>query len=104
MAKAQHEVEAYVDHILFPTTKEELINGLLQRDAPGRLVGLVERLARDRYESREQVRADLEEVSRVHAQEVAPARTYEDFLDVVVRHAGDVRHITKEQFNRVVAN
>lgn len=28
MADAQHEMETYVSHIAFPTTKEGLINGL----------------------------------------------------------------------------
>lgn len=104
MAEAQHEVEAYVAHVVFPTTKEELINGLLAGDAPARMVALVERLPQDRYGSGAELRRDLEEVSRVHAREVAPARTYDDFLAVVIRHAGDVRHTTKEAFNRVVAH
>lgn len=104
MADAEHEVEAYVSHIAFPATKEELINGLLVRDAPARMVALVERLARDRYDSREQLRADLHEVANVHAREVAPARSYEDFLKVTLLHVGDVRHTTKEAYNRVVDN
>lgn len=104
MAETQHEVEAYVEHIVFPTTKEELINGLLTGGAPGRMVALVERLPQQYYDSRRHLRQDLEEVSRVHAREVAPARTYDDFLAVVLRHVGDVRHTTKEAFNRVVAH
>jgi hypothetical protein len=40
----------------------------------------------------------------VHAREVAPARTYDDFLAVVLRHVGDVRHTTKDAYNRVVAH
>jgi hypothetical protein len=102
MANAQHEVESYISHIVFPASKEELINGLLVRDAPARMVALVERLPRDRYEHRAQLREDLEEVSRVHAREVRAARTYDDFLAVVLRHVGDVRHTTKEAYNRVV--
>jgi hypothetical protein len=102
MADAQHEVEAYVSHIAFPASKEELINGLLVRNAPARMVALVERLPQSRYDSREQLRADLEEVSRVHAREVRVARTYDEFLAVVLRHVGDVRHTTKDAYNRVV--
>lgn len=104
MTDAQHEVEEYISHVLFPAGKEELINGLLVRDAPARMVALVERLPRSRYEHRRELRADLEEVSRVHANEVAKARTEEDFLAVVLRHVGDVRHTTKEAYNRVVAH
>jgi Protein of unknown function (DUF2795) len=102
MEETQHEVEAYVSHIAFPATKEELINGLLIKDAPGRMVALVERLQRDRYDGIQSLRRDLEEVSQVHANEVAPARTYDDFLAVVLRHVGDVRHATKDAYNRVV--
>jgi hypothetical protein len=102
MADAQHEVEAYVSHIAFPASKEELVNGLLVRDAPARMVALVERLPRDRYDGRRQLREDLEEVSRVHAREVSEARTYDEYLAVVLRHVGDIRHTTKEAYNRVV--
>jgi AcrR family transcriptional regulator len=102
MPETQHEVEEYVSHISFPASKEELINGLLVRRAPARMVAVVERLPQARYDSRHQLRQDLEEVSRVHAREVAPARTYEEFLAVVLRHVGDVHHATKEEFNRVV--
>jgi hypothetical protein len=104
MAATQHEVEAYVANVIFPTTKEELINGLLSNDAPGRMVALVERLPNDRYKSLADLLQDLEEVSKVHAREVASARTYEDFLAVVIRHVGDVQHSTKDAFNRVVAH
>lgn len=102
MPDSQHEVEAYVSHIAFPASKEELINGLLVRNAPARMVALVERLPEDHYDSRDRLRQDLEEVSKVHAREVAPARTYEDFQAVVLRHVGDVHHTTKEEYNRVV--
>ncbi|HLJ66527.1 MAG TPA: hypothetical protein VKX16_04120 [Chloroflexota bacterium] len=102
MTETEHEVEAYVAHVGFPVSKEELINGLLVSDAPARMVALVERLPLDRYESRPQLRQDLHEVSRVHAREVAPARSYDEFLAVVLRHVGDVRHTTKEAYNRVV--
>ena len=104
MTQTQHEVEAYAAHVVFPATKEELINGLLARGAPGRMVALVERLPGDRYASQQHLREDLEEISRLHAREVAPARTYDDFLAVVLRHVGDIRHTTKERFNRVVAH
>ncbi|HEX6509081.1 MAG TPA: DUF2795 domain-containing protein [Chloroflexota bacterium] len=102
MTETEHEVEEYVSHIVFPATKEELVNGLLVRNAPARMVALVERLPQTRYDSRPHLRQDLDEVSRVHAREVAPARTYDDFLAVVLRHVGDVRHTTKESYNRVV--
>jgi hypothetical protein len=102
MAETQHEVEEYVAHLEFPVTKEELINGLLATGAPGRMVALVERLPEDRYDSRLDLRNDLEEVSRVHAREVAPARTYDEFLRLVIRHVGDVQHTTKDAYNRVV--
>jgi hypothetical protein len=38
----------------------------------------------------------------VHAREVRAAHTYDDFLAIVLRHVGDVRHTTKEAYNRVV--
>jgi hypothetical protein len=68
------------------------------------MVALVERLPQDRYDSRRHLRQDLEEVSHVHAQEVALARTYDDFLAVVLRHVGDIRHTTKDAYNRIVAH
>ncbi len=104
MAETQHEVEAYVAHMVFPTTKEELINGLLVSEAPGRMVALVERLPRNRYDSRRHLRQDLEEVTQLHGHEVASARTYDDFLAVVLRHVGDIQHTSKDAFNRVVAH
>jgi hypothetical protein len=102
MPEPQHEVEAYVSHIAFPASKEELVNGLLVRNAPARMVALVERLPQTRYDTRRHLRQDLEEVSRVHARDVASARTYDDFLAVVLRHVGDVHHTTKDAYNRVV--
>ncbi|HVC83076.1 MAG TPA: hypothetical protein VNL35_21520 [Chloroflexota bacterium] len=104
MADTQHDIEVFATHVAFPTTKEELINGLLVRDAPGRMIVLVERLAQDSYGSADDLRRDLEEVSRIHAGEVAPARTFDDFLSIVVRHVGDVQHVTKDAFNRVAAH
>src|SRR4051812_40401912 len=104
MASPQHEVEGYVSHLTFPATKEELINGLLAGEAPGRMIALVERLPRDSYPDLYGLREDLEEVSNVHAAEVLPARTYEDFLAVVIRHVGDLQHTTKDAYNRVVAH
>ena len=102
MSETEHEVEGYIEHIVFPVTKEELINGLLVRDAPGRMIALVERLPRERYEDRQAVRRDLEEIDRVHAREVAGARSYEELLDVVLRNVGDIRYATKQTYNRVV--
>jgi hypothetical protein len=104
MANAQHEVEGYLSHLIFPATKEELINGLLAGQAPARMIALVERLPRDTYGDLHRLREDLEEVSKVHAAEVSPARTYDDFVALVVRHVGDVQHTTKDAFNRVVAH
>jgi uncharacterized protein DUF2795 len=104
MANAQHEVETYVSHLAFPASKEELINGLLAGDAPGRMIALVERLPRASYTNLQVLHEDLEEVSRIHADEVAAARTYEDFLAIVTRHVGDLQHVTKDGFNRVVAH
>ncbi|MGI8827177.1 MAG: DUF2795 domain-containing protein [Chloroflexota bacterium] len=102
MEEVQHEVEAYLSHVGFPASKEELINGLLARNAPGRMIALVERLPQDHYQGQRDVRHDLEEVSHVHSQEVAPARTYDDFLAVVLRHVGDIHHTSKEAYNRIV--
>lgn len=104
MEDTEHEVETYVSHLDFPLTREELINGLLVRDAPGRMIALVERLAESRYNTREDLRRDLTELSQVHAREVEPARSYDDFLAVVRRHVGDVTYATKEEYNRVVEN
>ena len=77
MTEAQHEVEGYVSHIAFPASKEELINGLLVRDAPARMVALVERLPRDRYEHRHQLREDLEKKAHLLRNESLSA----DLLD-----------------------
>ncbi len=104
MADTQHDVEGFLAHVGFPTTKEEIINGLLVGDAPRRMIVLVERLPQDRYESVDGLRRDLEEVSRVHADEVALARSFEDFLALVIRHVGDIQHVTKDAFNRVAAH
>ena len=104
MADTQNEVAEYAATVAFPITKEELINGLLAKEAPGRMVALVERLPERRYRSLQRLLDDLAEVSHVHAREVAPARTYDDFLAAVLRHVGDVGHATKESYNRVVAH
>jgi hypothetical protein len=102
MSETEHEVEAYLSHIEFPVTREELINGLLVRDAPGRMIALVERLPKARYHERAEVRRDLVEIDQVHARELAGARSYEELLAVVLRNVGDVRYATKETYNRVV--
>ena len=102
MPDTQHEIEHYIEHIAFPVTKEELINGLLVRRAPPRMLAVVERLPRDRYADRHALRRDLEEMAHVHAREVAGARTYDEFLAIVLRHVGDVRHATKDAYNHVV--
>ena len=102
MSTARHEVEEYVEQIVFPVTKEELINGLLFREAPGRLIVLVERLPESHYGDIQALRRDLAEIDRVHADEIAGSHSYEEFLTVVLRHVGDIRHTTKEAYNRVV--
>jgi hypothetical protein len=102
MEETEHEVEAYVAHIAFPATKEELINGLLVGNAPGRMVALVERLPQVRYDDRARLRQDLDEVSQVHAREVASARSYDEFLALVLRHVGDVAHTNKQAYNGIV--
>jgi hypothetical protein len=66
------------------------------------MIAVVERLPRDRYDDRHALRRDLEEIAHVHAREVAGARTYDEFLAVVLRHVGDMRHATKDAYNRVV--
>ena len=85
MPETQHEIERYIEHIAFPVTKEELINGLLVRRAPSRMIAVVERLPRDRYDDRHALRRDLEEIAHVHAREVAgaraEARTMQERLD-----------------------
>lgn len=102
MTKTQHDVENYLSHIGVPVTKEELINGLLVANAPGRLVDVVERLPRDRYQSHEELRRDVDDISRVLGREVASAHTFEEFLPIVIKHTGDVRYATKDRYNRVV--
>ena len=62
------------------------------------MIAVVERLPRDRYDDRQALRRDLEEMAHVHAREVAGARTYDEFLAVVLRHVGDVRHATKDAY------
>jgi hypothetical protein len=102
MSEIRHEVEDYIKQIDFPVTKEELINGLLVRNAPGRLIVLVERLPRDQYDHRQDLRRDLAEIDHFHAREIAQANSYEEFLAVVLEHVGDIRHTTKAAYNRVV--
>ena len=101
MAEALHEVEEYAADVQFPVSKEELVNGLLAGEAPRRMIALVERLPLASYKDREHLRNDLEEVSRLHAREVAAAHSDDEFLALVLRHVGDVRHVSKEAFNRV---
>jgi hypothetical protein len=104
VAETLHEVEEYTADMLFPVSKEELVNGLLAGEAPGRMIALVERLPLASYGDREHLRGDLEEVSRVHAREVAAAHSDDEYLAVVLRQVGDVQHVSKEAFNRVVAH
>ena len=102
MSETEHEVEGYLRQIVFPVTKEELINGLLAGEAPGRMIVLVERLPRARYDDLSRVRRDLEEIDRVDAREVVGARTYDALLASVLRNVGDIRYATKATYNRVV--
>ncbi|MGH2411317.1 MAG: hypothetical protein ACRDGS_13245 [Chloroflexota bacterium] len=41
MADTQRDIEVFLTHVALPATKEELINALLVRDAPGRMIVLV---------------------------------------------------------------
>lgn len=103
MIDSQSDVSRYIRRIAFPVTKEELINGLLAEDAPGDEVSLVERLPKREYATADEVFDDLREISEVHRDEVAAARTYDDYVELVIRHVGDVAHSTKDSYNRVVA-
>ncbi len=102
MSDSRHEMEDYIEHIAFPVTKEELINGLLLGDAPGRLIALAERLPQARYEHRSNLRQDLTAIDHLHATEIAGAHTYDQLLAVVLHHVGDIRHTTKDSYNRLV--
>jgi len=100
MTRTEEGLESFLARIDLPVTKEELINGLLAQEAAGAEIALVERLPRNQYDSSDILRSDLDEISRVHGEEVAQASGYEDYLRLVVEHVGDVSHATKAAFNR----
>ena len=97
------EIIKYVERIEYPVSKEEIINGLLADNAPAYEVALVDRLPHKAYESSRAVLGDLAEVTRIHGDEIQAAQSYEDYLQLVIRHVGDVAHATKEVFNATAA-
>jgi hypothetical protein len=103
MAETPREIEGFLAQVMFPASKEALINALLVAEAPRRAMALAERLPRDRYTSWDQLRQDLDEVSRLQIAEVRAAHGYDDYQAIVTRHVGDIRHATKEAYNRVAA-
>ncbi len=100
MTRTEESIDHYLGKLQLPVTKEELINGLIDQDGSGYEIALIERLPRDSYESRETLQSDLEEISRVHAGEVAQAEGYDDYLRLVLGHVGDVTQSTKNAYNR----
>jgi hypothetical protein len=102
MADGELTLADLIDRVQYPVTKEELINALLTESAPTHEVALADRLPQARYQSKREIEDDLEEISRVHEAEIAAAETFEDYLQQVVRHVGDVTHTTKSDYNRVV--
>src|SRR5664279_1092855 len=99
MAETPREIEGFLAQVMFPASKEALINALLVAEAPRRAMALAERLPRDRYTSWDQLRQDLDEVSRLQIAEVRAAHGYDDYQAIVTRHVGDIRHATKEAYN-----
>ncbi len=91
-----------INRVEYPVTKEELVNALLAENAGSHEVALADRLPRLRYKSKREVEEDLEEISRVHEAEIAAAETFQDYLEQVIRHVGDVTHTTKASYNSVV--
>jgi hypothetical protein len=51
--------DSWIDRVEFPTTKIELIDAAAGADAPQEMVERLQALAREQYESREQVEAEL---------------------------------------------
>ena len=92
----------FVASVRFPVTREELVNQLLVNNAPVSLVSLFERLPAGAYESEDQLRSDVDEISTLDAQEIGQARTFEDLLAIVRRNVGDVDHASKALYDRVV--
>ncbi|MEX2237361.1 MAG: DUF2795 domain-containing protein [Dehalococcoidia bacterium] len=99
------ETRAPIDYaagVPFPVSKEELINKMLVDRAPASILATYDRLPANQYESLERLRADVEEISRLDISEVAGAKTFEQLLEVVRRNVGDVDHVTKAGYLRVV--
>jgi Protein of unknown function (DUF2795) len=51
--------DSWIDRVEFPATKIELIDAAAGADAPQEMVERLQALAREQYESREQVEAEL---------------------------------------------
>lgn len=96
------DLQGYLRRIEFPVSKEELINGLLESEAVGDEIVLVERLPQDEYADLQSLQHDLDDVSRVRSAEVDAVTDYNGYLELVVKHVGDVRHANKHVFNRTV--
>jgi hypothetical protein len=88
--------------VRFPVTREELVNQLLVSNAPVSLVSVLERLPADTYQSQDDLKRDVDEISTLDAQEVGNARSYEDLLAIVRRNVGDVDRVSKALYDRVV--
>jgi Protein of unknown function (DUF2795) len=52
-------VEGWIDQVGFPAEKSELIDAAAESDAPQETVERLQQLQRERYESREQLEAEL---------------------------------------------
>lgn len=94
--------DSYLASIRFPVTREQLVNGLLVGKTDRGTLALFERLPRRSYESSAQLEADIAELSRLDAGEAEGASSFAALLDVVVRNAGDVDHVTKDGWNALV--
>jgi Protein of unknown function (DUF2795) len=102
MGEGEFSLRELINRVEYPVTKEELVNELLVENAPTPELALADRLPRVRYRNKREVEADLEEISHVHEAEIAGAQTFEDYLEQVLRHVGDVTHTTKASYNQVV--
>ena len=92
----------FVSNVQLPATREELVNQLLVYETPPTIVSVFHRLPRDRYESRDDLSRDVEEISALDIKEIGEARTFEDLLAIVHRNVGDIDHATKALYDRVV--
>ena len=102
MAETRQILGDLIERVEYPVTKEELINGLLTANAPTYEVALADRLPRTEYRRKLEVEQDLEEISRIRESDIAAAETFDDYLDQVLKHVGDVKHTTKASYNAVV--